>query len=306
MQGTVNLDAAAIEFQVIVKRRGVLIVDLVFGSDEFPSYNATVVNDFPMIIVQRIDQPQPSVNLIKFTKQVGTNAPTVRPLTLDDIDRCPTTFFKQNRPEPATYQQALGGAGYDTLPETYYDHELCGFTKVLTRDIKLDPGTYRIKICVADCSTNPANGWIDSALFVPNNGVRFFSLADYNNNGVVDAADYTVWKDSFGQSVPPGTGADGNVNGVIDAADYTVWKDDFGLGYFAEDFNRDGKVDDQDRTILLEYLPPNWNTPDPNGVYPKGLKDCASRAEGDATADGEIDRDDVNAYNLKTSGSPIQ
>ncbi|MCA9189565.1 MAG: hypothetical protein KDA99_28275, partial [Planctomycetales bacterium] len=105
VEGTVNSDAAAIEFQVIVKRRGVLIVDLVFGSDEFPSYNATVVNDFPMIIVQRIDQPQPSVNLIKFTKQVGTNAPTVRPLTLDDIDRCPTTFFKQNRPEPATYQQ---------------------------------------------------------------------------------------------------------------------------------------------------------------------------------------------------------
>lgn len=49
---------------------------------------------------------------------------------------------------------------------------------------------------------------------------------DYNSNGTVDAADYTVWKDSFGDMT--NLTADGNGNGVIDAADYTVWKDHFG------------------------------------------------------------------------------
>ncbi|MCA9189125.1 MAG: dockerin type I repeat-containing protein [Pirellulaceae bacterium] len=49
---------------------------------------------------------------------------------------------------------------------------------------------------------------------------------DYNNNGRVDAADYTVWKDSFGSTAS--LAADGNGNGRIDAADYTVWKDNFG------------------------------------------------------------------------------
>jgi len=49
---------------------------------------------------------------------------------------------------------------------------------------------------------------------------------DYNGNGVVDAADYTVWQDNFGSMTS--LDADGNGNGVVDAADYTVWQDNFG------------------------------------------------------------------------------
>ncbi|MEM9914993.1 MAG: PEP-CTERM sorting domain-containing protein [Planctomycetota bacterium] len=51
-------------------------------------------------------------------------------------------------------------------------------------------------------------------------------LGDYNGNGVVDAADYTVWADNFGSTST--LAADGNGNGVVDAADYTIWADNFG------------------------------------------------------------------------------
>jgi hypothetical protein len=52
---------------------------------------------------------------------------------------------------------------------------------------------------------------------------------DYNHNGVVDAADYVLWRDTLGQSVTPaGTGADGNQNGTIDAGDYGYWRARFG------------------------------------------------------------------------------
>jgi hypothetical protein len=53
---------------------------------------------------------------------------------------------------------------------------------------------------------------------------------DYNSNGVVDAADYVVWRDSFGQTVLwPGDQADGDQSGVIDRGDYEFWKQQFGV-----------------------------------------------------------------------------
>jgi Glycoside Hydrolase Family 113 len=53
-------------------------------------------------------------------------------------------------------------------------------------------------------------------------------LGDYNRDGVVDAADYSLWRDSFGQFVTDYGGADGNGNGHIDEGDFLVWRDHFG------------------------------------------------------------------------------
>jgi hypothetical protein len=50
---------------------------------------------------------------------------------------------------------------------------------------------------------------------------------DYNRDGAVDAADYTVWRDTLGQ-MGAGLAADGNGNEQIDAGDYDVWKLQYG------------------------------------------------------------------------------
>ena len=51
-----------------------------------------------------------------------------------------------------------------------------------------------------------------------------FPVGDYNRDGKVDADDYTVWSESYGQSgnILP---ADGNYDGRVDAADYSVWRE---------------------------------------------------------------------------------
>ena len=55
------------------------------------------------------------------------------------------------------------------------------------------------------------------------------AAGDYNRNGVVDAADYTVWRDQLDATgLTPLAGADGDGDGEVTAADYGVWKSHFG------------------------------------------------------------------------------
>ena len=59
--------------------------------------------------------------------------------------------------------------------------------------------------------------------------VRFNHIpGDVNGDGKVDAADYTLWANGFGQ-VGVDLSADLNDNGEVDAADYTVWANNFGM-----------------------------------------------------------------------------
>jgi hypothetical protein len=59
---------------------------------------------------------------------------------------------------------------------------------------------------------------------------------DYNGNGVVDAADYVLWRDLFGSTGAPGslaadgTGSDlsGVPDGVVDHFDFDFWRSKFG------------------------------------------------------------------------------
>ncbi len=52
---------------------------------------------------------------------------------------------------------------------------------------------------------------------------------DYNQDGVVNAADYTAWRNSLGATNRvPFSGADGNGDGKIDGLNYQRWRDNFG------------------------------------------------------------------------------
>ncbi|HEX5470488.1 MAG TPA: hypothetical protein VFW73_01310 [Lacipirellulaceae bacterium] len=51
-------------------------------------------------------------------------------------------------------------------------------------------------------------------------------LGDYNQNGIVDAADYVIWRKTLGSTSD--LQADGNGNHLVDASDYDQWRVNFG------------------------------------------------------------------------------
>jgi hypothetical protein len=61
-------------------------------------------------------------------------------------------------------------------------------------------------------------------------GVPSYSPGDYNRNGFVSAADYTIWRNTLGTAINPFDGADGDGDGAVDPDDYGVWRNHFGQG----------------------------------------------------------------------------
>ena len=71
-----------------------------------------------------------------------------------------------------------------------------------------------------------AEVFLDSVFWDPSLTFNPTAMGDYNEDGVVDAADYTVWRDTFLSS--DDLRADGNGDGFIGNADYDIWVANFG------------------------------------------------------------------------------
>ena len=97
------------------------------------------------------------------------------------------------------------------------------------------------------------------------------NAADGNADGTVNAADYTVWRDHLGQTVPAGTLGDYDGNGTVQTADFNLWKASFGQGAGATSLN-----------------PAGWNSLDTqniDAVDDRGGVDAGSVA-GDSALEG--------------------
>ena len=107
------------------------------------------------------------------------------------------------------------------------DHWLEGLGSVVyggaaTQTASLTPGIapgVRKKLTSLDAAALSDIGW---SLILPPG-----LTGDYNGDNVVNAADYTVWRNSRGET-GPGLAADGNRNNAIDIGDFNIWKSNFG------------------------------------------------------------------------------
>jgi hypothetical protein len=96
-------------------------------------------------------------------------------------------------------------AGMDDVPK--FDQRGAPFNRVsdgdLAEDIAIDVGAFEVQ-----------------AASVP-------LVGDYNGDNSINAADYTIWRDTLGSTTDLRANGDDS-NNVIDTADYGVWKANFG------------------------------------------------------------------------------
>ncbi len=146
--------------------------------------------------------------------------------------------------------------GFDASPDVGLDPTTVGWTllgSVDTRTLLGNNGQHGVSFtddtgslgdfryftmaAFAEPSTNPGFQWNFHTFFgevdiIEVAGGPVDGLAgDFNGDGFVDAADYTVWRDNLGSSdesaFAPGTGS-GNGSG-IDGEDYNLWRANFGM-----------------------------------------------------------------------------
>ncbi len=79
---------------------------------------------------------------------------------------------------------------------------------------------------------------------------------DYNLDNVVDADDYSVWRQLFGST---SVVADGNGDGTVNLVDYTVWRDNLGASVNGLNANLAAGVSvPEPGTLLLAVLAVGW------------------------------------------------
>jgi murein DD-endopeptidase MepM/ murein hydrolase activator NlpD len=126
---------------------------------------------------------------------------------LHGIDQGDDLDYYFYRPNGAEYSHLHWNA-----PEIRYDWWTGGITL---------PGEPELGTWTIDVRLNEAP--LISASFV------VLPTGDYNRDGVVDAADYIVWRKTLGQTVSAYSGADGDGDRQITQADYFLWRTNFGV-----------------------------------------------------------------------------
>lgn len=78
-------------------------------------------------------------------------------------------------------------------------------------------------------------------------------LGDFNDDGIVDAADYTVWRDNLG--APNESALNGNGDGIggVDQADYALWKSNFGTASASSTSQLASTVPEPSMLLLLVF-----------------------------------------------------
>jgi hypothetical protein len=130
----------------------------------------------------------------------------------------PTTFNANNRDDLVLTLLGTNGATQLAL----VNNTAAGLAETLSGFSLPSAGQYYIRVTG---TTADAVQLYDLQLSVA--AALTVLAGDYNHDGIVNAADYTVWRDELGRA-GSGLAADGNNDNKVDTTDFTIWQTHFG------------------------------------------------------------------------------
>lgn len=198
-----------------------------------------------------------------------------------------------------TFGAFVAPAGFAVTPPTGSTVS-AGATKTFT--VRLDTATPGVKsgdvsFTNSDSNESPFNFRITGT--IP-------SVGDYDLSHAVDAADFVLWRKTFGTTAPNYTGADGNGNGTVDPLDYNVWRSHFGQSVPGAGSGGDAVASSETDTAPAEPVAPEERMQAVVALGDSGRDSSGARATrrnfGRVSAGEEIRRDDVLLAWLDTGG----
>jgi hypothetical protein len=96
-------------------------------------------------------------------------------------------------------------------------------------------------------ASHGGNGFTEATAFIAVPTSLVALIGDFNNDGVVDAADYVVWRNAL----PSATLRNDRTPGVVDASDYADWRANFGKSQPASSAALGGNSVPEPASILL-------------------------------------------------------
>lgn len=163
---------------------------------------------------------------------IAANTPFERPAILQQVGGTIDLVYGQDLSESETFPGSgvfnsvianVGNSGDTLLASGSFT---AGLTPAFGQD-NTGAVTYFTAALFLPSSSGPFGQAIDADntfTLVTDNLVLL--AGDYNGDGSVDAADYTVWRDTLDSTTE--LAADGNNNGTVDAPDYGIWVSNYG------------------------------------------------------------------------------
>jgi hypothetical protein len=149
--------------------------------------------------------------------------PSAEPVVKNSIYEISFYLTNSNDLRPAKIQVVVNGTELGDPVSAVDDYITGGWQRFVVTWPSNDAPTADFKLVNKEMRGNGNDFGIDTIEFVKQ------PVGDYNGNGVVDAADYTVWRDRLGQSFTL-TNHDpaASTPNIVDQEDYNFWKSNFG------------------------------------------------------------------------------